>query len=313
MAQDTQQVDPWDPNYQGPEGDAAPLAPNWSPQPQAPAWSTIQLGGGSPQAPALQFDPITGKAPTTGTVSNGYMQLDPNDPSKLALNANGSPWTATGPGTAGPPVVGPPGGTGSTGFGGGVLGAWDGTYTPPDPKSLQQLPNAPVFNAPSYTPPPAWGYQSFAGPSMDEALNDPGWKLRLDQGSRALGNWFSARGLSGSSDTGKALTDYNQNASSAEYQNVWNRDYGAWQGNRQNSLDQYNTNYKTQFYDPYTFSYQAAKDAFAPQMVQYSTQAANIQHQNDMTQQNGWNDYYLKFQDFENRRKDALGFAEATG
>jgi hypothetical protein len=189
------------------------------------------------------------------------------------------------------------------------------------------------------TPPPAFSYADFKAPSYEEAASDPGYQFRTQQGQTALQNAAAARGTLADSGTLKALTDYGQNAASQEYANVWNRDLGAYTTNRGNAVDTYNTNYKTQYQDPYAAainqwntgrgnalsayqanyqtqyadpyaaSYKAAQDAFAPQFANWQTQAQNTQHQNDLGNTNAWNDYLLGWQDYEQRRGQSLNFA----
>lgn len=55
----------------------------------------------------------------------------------------------------------------------------------------------------------------------------PGYQFRLTQGQNALANSASARGMTLSGAQAKALTDYNQGAASAEYQN-WANNYLNW-------------------------------------------------------------------------------------
>lgn len=76
--------------------------------------------------------------------------------------------------------------------------------------------------------------QTFKSPDAVTEQNDPGYQFRLQQGQQALQNSAAARGGLLSGGTAKALTDYNQNAASGEYGNVYNR-----------ALQNYNTNYNT--------------------------------------------------------------------
>lgn len=76
--------------------------------------------------------------------------------------------------------------------------------------------------------------QTFQSPTAVTEQNDPGYQFRLAQGNQALQNSAAARGGLLSGGTAKALTDYNQNAASNEYGNVYNR-----------ALQNYNTNYNT--------------------------------------------------------------------
>jgi hypothetical protein len=191
-----------------------------------------------------------------------------------------------------------------------TFGPWGGHFTAPTPTAL---PTAPTFTAPSYTPPPAFSYDAstpgyvapptytpppafsygdfsygdFKAPTVEEALNDPGYKFRLQQGQQALENAASAKGVLNDSGTAKALIDYGQNAASQEYANVWNRAMGAYttgrdtaagiyNTNRGNAADIYNTNYRTQYTDPYnvgvnasTTARQNARDIYA---LNYQTQ-----------------------------------------
>jgi hypothetical protein len=170
-------------------------------------------------------------------------------------------------------------------------------------------------------------------------MADPGYQFRTQQGQTALQNAAAARGTLNDSGTLKALIDYGQGAASQEYQQVWNRDLGAyttnrgnaldiyntnyktqyqdpysaamgqWTAGRSNALDAYNTNYKTQYADPYAYAYKAAQDAFAPVMAGYQTQAQNTAHLNDLANTNSWNDYLAGWQDYEARRGQSTNFA----
>ena len=131
------------------------------------------------------------------------------------------------------------------------------------------MPPTPVFTPPSYTKPPP-----FQAPTIQDALNQPGYQFNLQEGEKGLQSWAAAKGTLNSSDTGKALTNYAENAAQSDYQNVYN-----------NMLQAYNTNYQTQYTDPYNISYQGATAAFAPQMTAYSTQAQAGQYQRNATYQ----------------------------
>jgi hypothetical protein len=148
----------------------------------------------------------------------------------------------------------------------------------------QALPGAPQFNAPQFRQAPA-----FRAPSVDEALGDPGYKFRTGQGEDALQRWSAARGTLNDSGTAKALIDYGQNAASQEYQNVWNRDFNAYQ-----------SNYKTQYADPNDYNYRAASDAYAPQLEEWRTNAANTAHNNDADYEHA----YTRFADDYARWRD---------
>ena len=58
---------------------------------------------------------------------------------------------------------------------------------------------------------------------MQNWQQDPGYQFRLQQGQNAINNGMAARGMANSGAALKALTNYNQNAASAEYDKVYNR------------------------------------------------------------------------------------------
>lgn len=205
------------------------------------------------------------------------------------------------------------------------IGPFTGQFTaPPRPG----LPGVPIPDLPGYTPPPAFQYADytpgdpFRAPSVEEALQDPGYKFRLGQGEEALQHWAAARGTLNDSGTAKALLEHGQNAASQEYRNVWDRGYNAYNlnegnrfktymTNRTGAVDTYNTNYQTQFMDPYKFKYQAALDRFAPQLEGWRTNAAYTQHASDMDYSNAWNQYLNQWEQWKDRRNTGIGLAGA--
>jgi len=261
-----------------------------------------------------------------------------------------TPGTAEQP-PATAPYVPPSYSGGSTTGAENPFGLWSGKFEAPTPTPL---PDVPVFRPPTYTPPPAFSYDTpqpvfkdapafsyadFVAPSLQEAMNSPGYQFRLGQGTDRLQNAASARGTLNDSGTLKALMDYGQESASQEYANVFGRaadtwgmgyknaadtyntnyrtqyvdPYNAavdtWKTGHDTSLAAYNTNYKTQYEDPYDISYQAAKDVYAPEFASWTTNAANTQHLNDTTNTNAWNDYLLGYQDYQNRRNLGVDFA----
>jgi hypothetical protein len=136
---------------------------------------------------------------------------------------------------------------------------------PPPPASTTQIfgaqppiPSAPGFNFPAFQTPTA-----FALPSGADVLKqDPGYDFRVKEGLGALGNAFGPMGLRTSGQAGEALTKYAGDAASQEYQNaadraasVYNMNFSnalqAWLANAGNALTTYNTNYNTQYQNPY--------------------------------------------------------------
>ena len=145
------------------------------------------------------------------------------------------------------------------------------------PPGLEFLPQVPQFHAPGYTPPPA-----FAAPTAADMTQDPSYQFRLQQGLGALGNQAAAQGTWSTGATGKAMMDYAQQAASQEYANIYNR-----------NLNTYNTNYQTQYQQPWQIAMQSRQAEFAPQMTQYNTLAQAGMAQ----QQQNWENMYRYWQD----------------
>lgn len=218
----------------------------------------IQTGGpgGTPATPV----PSTSPGPF-GTGNGSYGSASqPSGPAPgpgYGWNATSGQWQLlpTGSPTP-PPTTTPPPGDNST------VGPFTGTFTAPDQIPLPALP--------TYTPPPAF---SFNAPTAADALNDPGYQFRVQQGDQGLQAWAAANGTLNGSGTAKALEDYNQNDASQEYANIWNRDWTQQTGT-------YQTNYQTQYVDPYNFGITA-----------YNAAAPNILHENDQNYSNAWNQF----------------------
>lgn len=229
-----------------------------------------------------------------------------------------------------------------------------GGFVPPTNQAYPGMPSygpVPQFRAPGYEKPPAFSYadyqapeqftyENWKAPSVDEAMSDPGYQFRRDQGVAALQRWAAAKGTLNDSGTANALMDYGQNAATQEYQNVWNRNWDAYRGNRTMAMDtynvnegnryntyatnragavqQYNTNYQTQYADPYKFAYQAAVDSWQPNMEQwradndllrtgYTTDVNRIQRENELNYTNAWNKYEDEQDRWEKDRELELG------
>jgi len=125
-------------------------------------------------------------------------------------------------------------------------------YRPPDAYSGFK-----EFQAPD-----AFGYQAFEGAPAFKGITeadlqaDPSYQFRKQAGQDALESSAAARGLLRSGGTAKALADYNQQAASQEYGNVYNRkaseydraaqlaraDYAT---NRANAAENYDRNFQT--------------------------------------------------------------------
>lgn len=186
-----------------PGGAAGMLGANGQPLPEFNP-GTLNLNGGTPTPLGDQAGP-----PNLGNLGNGTQTADGGS-GQVPRTDGGTPGpdgsTMLGDGGIEQQLFGPGGGFGSGG------GPNDGSFG-----SLAT----------------GWN-QTFQSPNSVTEQNDPGYQFRLQQGQQALQNSAAARGGLLSGGTAKALTDYNQNAASGEYGNVYNR-----------ALQNYNTNYNT--------------------------------------------------------------------
>ncbi len=203
------------------------------------------LMGGQPQAEADTMAPLApnpyGGAGGQATAAAPYGSVPP------AGNATGF-RTTMGPAKLPPDATtgataAPPAAVADPAAGGGILAPY-GVAPPAFP------------NIPAFTPPPAYVAGQFKAPSLEEALNDPGYQFRTQQGEDALQRWSAARGTLNDSGTAKALIDYGQNAGEQGYGNVYARDFGTFQANEANRANAYKTNYGTQYVDPYSINRQ---------------------------------------------------------
>lgn len=203
----------------------------------------------------------------------GQKYTNPNQPG-VTLQGSGGGWTPGSgwtPSTTGTPSGGPSGGSTPTGGGPGMFNP--GSWAPPGYPAL-----------------PALDLPKFQAPSAEQALNDPGYQFRVQQGLGALTNSQAAKGVVRSGMSLKDLIDYGQNAGSQEYQNVWNRDYNAWNAGNQNATTQYalNTARQNQIYAPQLLGWQTG-------IQQANTNADRATGLTQQDYQNQWNQYLQQF------------------
>lgn len=153
----------------------------------------------------------------------------------------------------------------------------------PAPAGRPNYGKAPMFSAPGFQ----WGEQ-WQAPSIDEALNDPGYQFRANEGRRALEQSAAARGLLGSGGTLKDINSWGQNFAKQEYGDVFNR-----------KLTGYNTRFNTEK-DKFDRFYTGKKDEFAPKLFEWQTNA----HGADLGFAKNWENYFrnnLSAQDIWNK------------
>jgi hypothetical protein len=201
------------------------------------------------------------------------------------------------------------------------------------------VPETPVFTPPTYTPPPAFSFRDYVAPdkftyadyvptTAADLYADPSYQFRVDQGLQALTNSAAARGIANTGGTLKDFLNYGQNAASQEFGAVDTRRLGDYRTNRGNAFDNwqanaaqgvtdyntargaavdtYNTNYATQYQDPYKIAYQAAVDEFAPKMTAYQTQAQAGQHESDQNRYYDYQTWLQQYNMWRNNRTDTF-------
>lgn len=211
------------------------------------------------------------------------------------------------------PTVPNPGGDGGGGGGGGTGGGTGSLITPfttpytpagaassnPTPLptiggSVSTIPGAPQFPT----------IPKFSAPTMEEAMADPGYGFVLDQGNKNLQNWAAARGTLNDSSTAKALIDYGQGAATTQYGNVWDR-----------AIRAYDDNVNTQYVTPWQAQFQNWQSGTVnPTMTNFSTNAANVSHLNDVGWQDNWNRWLQDWNVFRDQRDSTFNkqFSVAT-
>jgi hypothetical protein len=117
--------------------------------------------------------------------------------------------------------------------------------------------DVPGFEAPEFMP-----------PDYEEALNEPGYRFRLDESIKALERSAAARGVLRGGGTLSGITERAGNMASAEYANVWNR---ALQRHQE--------------------TYRGARDEYLPDLLEWQTQTAGMQRAADMAWQRAWDAY----------------------
>jgi hypothetical protein len=142
------------------------------------------------------------------------------------------------------------------------------TYQPP---TATPTAPAPTFTPPGYTPPPAFNYADFVAPDPNKLNDDPLFKFTMQREQDAISKRAAAAGGLFTGGTYDALMRNAADVSGAGYQQMYDRDKQSYMMNRGNALDSYNTNYGTQFKDPYQIKYQGSQDAFNSQIHNFDT------------------------------------------
>lgn len=258
---------------------------------------------------------LLGRAPESEDIINGYVN-NPGGPDAVYAAIASSPeakayntkWQAANPqnAPAAPPAAAPPAGGGGGAPPSTQFPAWDKPWTPP---AWDPTPNAPTFKPPEFKAPPPFSFGDFKAPTAQDALSDPGYQFRVQQGQDVLQHSAAARGVLNTGMTLKDILDYGQNSASQEYQNVFNRQANTYGMNRGNAVDTYNTNYATQYVDPYKYAYQGALDTFNPSFDAWKTNAAATERKNEFATNNSMKYWEDQYNQFLNEQRDRWGRA----
>jgi len=121
-----------------------------------------------------------------------------------------------------------------------------GTFTAP---TERPWPTAPEWRGPDIPDVGDFGYEEwqapdkFKAPTMEEAQAAPGFKMRMDQGRKALEASAAAKGVLRSGKTYTDLMDYGQQMGEMGYEDVYRRRSGEYDRSRRNLERDYQTGY----------------------------------------------------------------------
>lgn len=224
-------------------------------------------------------------------------------PAPSVIGAPVAPTAPAGPATSdvaggAPPLSGTPAPTGGLPTDLNVGG--DGTLTehfkpPPTPfpgVTGNGVPALPQFNAPGYTKPPAFNYKDWLPTTPGDVTSDPGFQFGLTEGEQALQQSAASKGVLNTGGTLKDILKYGQDYATTRFNDVDTRRRNDYTMGRSAALQDYNTNYGTQYTDPYAIAYRSAQDAFAPQMTGYTTNAQANQRGNELAYSNAYDAWH---------------------
>lgn len=141
-------------------------------------------------------------------------------------------------------------------------GGGDGGSAPP-PTGTATAPPAPINSPPPSAPPvvtpPAFSFEDWTPTTGANVLDDKQYQFDREQGLSAIG---ASRAAAGTLNTGGTLKDYlgfATNLANTKFGDIDSRRRTDYATRRGNALDTYNTNYGTQYKDPWTEQYQNAQ------------------------------------------------------
>lgn len=134
------------------------------------------------------------------------------------------------------------------------------------PASQPEAFKPPVYKAPAMRQAPAFEPGRFKAPTLDDAMNQPGYMFGVNEGERALQQSRAAQGVLRTGGTLKDILNYGRNAATQNYGNVFNQDLESFKTNEGGRVNAYNTNYQTQVQDPNQYDLLNAQSEFNNQL-----------------------------------------------
>ena len=118
--------------------------------------------------------------------------------------------------------------------------------TPAPSEFSYTAPTVAPLSMPEYTGtgaamPGPFTYEDFVAPTEADMLQDPGYKVRMAEGLKAIDTSAAARGTLLTGGTLKGLTKYGQEQASNEYQNVFGRKASTWTANQGNAKSEWDS------------------------------------------------------------------------
>ena len=149
----------------------------------------------------------------------------------------------------------------------------------------------PSFVPPTFVTPPPFSYQKYEAPTTDSIYADPSYEFRKGEGLKALGQHRASQGTYLTGGTLKDFINYNQNAASQEYSNIFDRSVQAHNTGLQQALGTYGVNYGVQR-DAYDRLYEGNKATFEGQ-----------QRENALMNQREFDNFLADFDIFRDNKK----------
>lgn len=222
-------------------------------------------------------------------------------------------WSRTGSGyerTGGvtPPTTGGGGGEIWTTTGGGAprgtfgddWGYLTEPFTGKPPAWQSWAPSA----SPSIVKPPKFEFKQFEAPTMDSIYADPSYQFRKGEGEKALAQRIASTGAYRTGGTLKDFINYNQNAASQEYGNIFGRAVDAHNLGLNQALGTYATNWGVD------------RDALDREIDIWGAQNTAMQRENENQNRRNLDNFLAEFDIFDRNKKrvsDALFGAAGLG